>query len=358
MPTLYLIDGNSYIYRAFYAIRGLSTSTGTPSNAVFGFTNMIFSTGTPSNAVFGFTNMIFKILREKNPDYFAVVFDSPGPTKRHEAYEEYKAHRPGMPDDLKPQVPFIKEIINAFNIKTIEKPGYEADDILDAVAKEAESEGLDVFIVTGDKDMNQSVSPKIRLYDSMKDRITEEKDVIERYGVKPSQFPEIIALMGDASDNIPGAPGIGEKTAVKLLKEFENLDNLIKNHEKIKNTKARNAISGNIENIRLSRELATIYSDVPLDIAVNDLELREPAWERLLEFFRKFEFSSLIKLIPDQGLPSHNKTSYITVLDKETLKEALSSVKDEMAIDTETTSASPMIAELVGISLSAQPETA
>jgi DNA polymerase-1 len=341
MPTLYLIDGNSYIYRAFYAIRGLSTSTGTPSNAVFGF-----------------TNMIFKILREKNPDYFAVVFDSPGPTKRHEAYEEYKAHRPGMPDDLKPQVPFIKEIINAFNIKTIEKPGYEADDILDAVAKEAESEGLDVFIVTGDKDMNQSVSPKIRLYDSMKDRITEEKDVIERYGVKPSQFPEIIALMGDASDNIPGVPGIGEKTAVKLLKEFENLDNLIKNHEKIKNTKARNAISGNIENIRLSRELATIYSDVPLDIAVNDLELREPAWGRLLEFFRKFEFSSLIKLIPDQGSPSHNKTSYITVLDKETLKEALSSIKDEMAIDTETTSASPMIAELVGISLSAQPETA
>ena len=342
MPTLYLIDGNSYIYRAFYAIRGLSDSDGTPTNAVFGF-----------------TNMILKLLREKNPDYFAVVFDAPGPTHRHDTYGEYKAHRPGMPDDLKPQVPLIKEIINAFNIETIESPGYEADDILGIIAKDAEKEGLEVYIVTGDKDMCQAVSPKIRLYDTMKDRITEEKDVIERFGVAPSQFPEVIALMGDASDNIPGVPGIGEKTAVKLLKEFKNLDNIIENREKIKNVKIRNAVSENIESIKLSLELATFHPDVPLEVSAKDLEMREPEWPKLLEFFRRFEFSSLIKFIPDKSrsLEAEN-TEYITIIDKHALKEAIASIKDELSIDTETSSPSPMLAELVGISFSSDPVTA
>lgn len=341
MPTLYLIDGNSYIYRAFYAIRGLSTSTGIPTNAVYGF-----------------TTMILKILREKNPDYFSIVFDTPGPTHRHETFEEYKAHRPEMPDDLKPQVPLIKDIVKAFNIHTIEMEGYEADDILGALAKDAEGEGLDVFIVTGDKDMCQVVSPKIKLYDSMKEKITEERDVVERFGVEPSRFPEIIALMGDVSDNIPGVPGIGEKTAVKLLREFGNLDNLLANREQIKNTRARIAISGNIDNIKLSKELATIHSDVPMDITLRELALQEPEWEKLLEYFRQFEFSSLVKLIPDHKTSSAGKTEYITILDKDELKDVLASIKGDVTIDTETTSQSPMDAELVGISFATEPERA
>ncbi len=350
MPVLYLIDGNSYLYRAFYAIRGLSSSDGKPTNAIFGF-----------------TNMILKILREKKPDYFAIVFDAPGPTHRHEIYEDYKAHRPGMPDDLKPQVPSIKKIINAFNIETIEKQGYEADDILAHIAKDAEAKGLEVYIVTGDKDMCQVVSPKIKLYDTMKERVTEEQNVIEKFGVRPSQFPEVIALMGDASDNIPGAPGIGEKTATKLLKEFGNLDNIIKNHEKIKNTKARNAVSENIENIKLSLELATLHPDVPVDIKVEDLELKKPDWSKLLEHFRKFEFSSFIKLIPHKETPAPEKTEYITVLDRKVLEDALSSIKSEITLDTETASRpgeppeaakSPMTAELVGISFSTDPQKA
>ncbi len=341
MPTLYLIDGNSYIYRAFYAIRGLSASDGTPTNALFGF-----------------TNMILKILREKAPDYFAIVFDSPGPTFRHEAYEQYKANRPGMPDDLIPQVPLIKEMVEAFKIRTVEMPGYEADDLLGALAKKAESEGCDVFIVTGDKDMCQSVTPKVRLYDTMKEKVTEEKDVIERYGIKPPQFPEIIALMGDASDNIPGAPGIGEKTAVKLLKEFGDLDSLIANHEQIKNSRARNAVAGNIENIRLSRELATFHPDVPFDIPVEELRLKDPDWEKLKEQFRKYEFTSLIKLVPEQNFPEDEKTDYITIGDKKILEKALSSIKGDVAIDTETTSKSPISASLVGISFSAEPDRA
>ena len=341
MPTLYLIDGNSYVYRAFYAIRGLTSSSGVPTNAVFGF-----------------TNMIFKILREKNPDYFGIVFDAPGPTHRHEMFEEYKAHRPDMPDDLRPQFPLIKDIMHAFNIFTIEMEGYEADDLLGTIAKQAESAGIDVYIVTGDKDMCQSVTKKVRLYDSMKEKITEEKDVIERFGVKPSQFPEILALMGDTSDNIPGAPGIGEKTAVKLLKEFGNLEEVINNYSSIKNKRAQNSVAANIENIRLSKELATLHTDLQLDITVNDLELREPEWEKLEEYFREFEFSSLLKLIPDREAPVPVKSEYITVLDKGTLKDALSAIKDEVTIDTETTSKFPMTAQLVGVSLSVNPEKA
>ena len=341
MPTLYLIDGHSYIYRAFYAIRGLSASDGTPTNAIFGF-----------------TNMVLKILREKTPDYFAIVFDSPGPTHRHEMYKEYKANRPGMPDDLKPQVPLLKEVVRAFRIETIEMPGYEADDILAHIARDAEAEGIDVVIVTGDKDMCQAVTSKVKLYDTMKEKITGEEEVIERYGVKPSQFPEVLGLMGDASDNIPGAPGIGEKTAVKLLKEFGDLEGIIANHEKIRNARARNAVAGNIENIRLSRELATFHFELPLDIKVKDLKLKDPDWETIKEYFRRYEFSNLMKFVPESAAPPDEKTEYVTVLDKELLEEVLSSIQEEVAVDTETTSASPMLAKLVGISLSVTPDKA
>jgi DNA polymerase-1 len=341
MSTLYLIDGHSYLYRAFYAVRGLSASDGTPTNAVYGF-----------------TNMILKILREKSPDYFAIVFDTPGPTHRHEAFEDYKAHRPGMPEDLKPQVPLIKDIVKALKIRMIEMQGYEADDLLGTIAKRAEREGIEVFIVTGDKDMCQSVSQHIRLYDSMKEKVTEEKDVVERFGVMPSQFPEIIALMGDASDNIPGAPGIGEKTAVKLLKEFGSLENILENHAQVKNARARNAIAGNIDNIKLSLELATLHSDLAIDISTKDMALSEPDSEKLLEYFRQFEFSSLTKLIPNSNVPAHEKIEYVTILDRETLESALSSIKEEVTIDTETTSKFPMMADLVGISFSCQPDKA
>jgi DNA polymerase-1 len=172
MPTLYLIDGNAYFYRAFYAIRRLSTSSGFPTNAVYGF-----------------TNMMLKLFTNKKPDYFSIVFDSPGPTHRHEVYEEYKAHRPSMPDDLQLQIPVIKEVVEAFNIHTIEMPGYEADDLLVTVANMGEAAGLDVFIVTGDKDLCQAITSKIKVYDSMKEKITEAKDIIEKFGVEPSLIP-------------------------------------------------------------------------------------------------------------------------------------------------------------------------
>ena len=341
MPTLYLIDGNSYIYRAFYAIKGLSNASGFPTNAIFGF-----------------TNMLLKVLREKKPDYFAIVFDSPVPTERHKTYEAYKAHRPSMPDELKLQIQPIKEIINAFNISNIEIEGYEADDVLGTIAKKAEKEGLDVYIITSDKDINQILSPKIKTYDTMKDKITEEKDVVERFGVEPSRFPEIIALMGDASDNIPGVHGIGEKTAVSLLKEFGSIDNIIQNHSRIKKPKLKEAISENIENIKLSLKLATIDTNVPLEISIEEFKPKEPDRTKLLDFLRKFEFSSLLRLIPEGENTFSHDAEYIIILDKDTFESSVASIKNEVAIDTETTSKLPMIAELVGISFSIEPEKA
>ena len=341
MGSLYLIDGNSYLYRAFYAIRGLATSEGTPTNAIYGF-----------------TTMLMKIIKEKAPDYFAIVFDAPGPTHRHDAYEDYKAHRPGMPDDLKIQVPLIKEVIQAFHIPIIEIPGYEADDILGTLAKRAEKEKLDVYILTGDKDMCQVVSPYVKLYDSMKEKVTGEKEVKEKFGIPPKQFPEIIALMGDASDNIPGAPGVGEKTAVKLLKEFGDLDSIIKNHEQIKNTRARNAVANNLDSIRMSLDLATIHLDIDLALSVADLKVAEPDWKQLLEYFRKYQFSSLVRQVPSQESKPDVHTEYVTVLDRKALDRALKTVTDDIAIDTETTSTNPLDAELVGISFSVSPEKA
>jgi DNA polymerase-1 len=339
MQTLYLIDAHSYIYRAFYAIKRLSNSEGFPTNAIYGF-----------------TNMILKILREKEPDHFVVVFDSPVPTRRHEAYDEYKAHRPGMPDDLSIQIQPIKDIIEAFRIPSLEIEGYEADDVLATLAKKAEKKNMDIYIVTADKDINQILSPHIRAYDTMRERITGEKDVIERFGVKPSRFPEIMALMGDASDNIPGVPGIGEKTAVSLLREFGTLDNLMKNSSKIKKPKLRETVIVNIDNIKLSLELASIDVHVPLDISVEELTLKEPDWEKLSDFFRKFELKSLLRLIPGEVRKiDSDDTKYEAVLDSKGLESVIDSVRNECAVDTETTSKDPVRADLVGISISSEP---
>lgn len=338
MPTLYLIDGNSYIYRAFYAIRGLTNSRGFPTNAIYGF-----------------TNMLLKILREKNPDYIGVIFDTPAPTLRHRAHEEYKAHRPKMPEELQVQIPYIKEIVNAFKIPTLEMEGYEADDVIGTLAKKAEREGIDVYIVTADKDIYQVLSPRIKAYDTMKDRITEEKNIIERFGVEPGRIPEIMALTGDTVDNIRGVPGVGEKTAIELLKEFGSLENLLENYHRIKKPELRASLSQNIENIKLNLMLLTIDTNVPLERRITELKVGEPDWTALLGSFRELEFSSLLKLIPPQRV---SKSGFVTILKKEELEELLDSIKDSVVLETQTTSNSPMVVELAGMSFSTSLEKA
>lgn len=338
-PTLYLIDGNSYIYRAYHAVRSLATSKGLPTNAIYGF-----------------TNMLLKIVKEKKPDYLAIAFDVKGPTKRHIEYEQYKAHRPEMPKDLVQQIPYIHKLVEAFNIPAILMEGYEADDIIGTISKKMEKD-FDVIIVTGDKDMLQLISQNIKIYDTLKDKVYEEKDVVERFGVAPDKVVEIMGLMGDASDNIPGVHGIGEKTAIALIAEFGSIENLLANVDKIKKPKLAEALKGSADIARLSRELATIILDCPVEMDLNEYKKKEPDNALLIGLLRELEFTSLLKQISGEASSLENKR-YSTVLKEDALLQLIKKIKEkgELSIDTETTSEDPMLAEIVGISISIEKD--
>ncbi|HMK55786.1 MAG TPA: 5'-3' exonuclease H3TH domain-containing protein [Dissulfurispiraceae bacterium] len=301
---LYLIDGHSYFYRAFHAIRNLSNSKGFPTNAIYGF-----------------TNMLFKLMREKKPDAIAVVLDSPVPTERHRIYEEYKAQRPETPDALVAQIPHMKKIIEAFRITFFEIPGVEADDVLGTLAKKASAQGVDVLIVSGDKDMMQVVGEGIRIYDPMKEITIDEAAVVEKFGVAPSRVAEVMALTGDAVDNIPGVKGIGEKTAKDLIKDFSSLDDLITHPERIRSDRVRKMITDSIDSIRLSERLATIDTGLPVEADMKQLAVKEPDWPSLLKMFSEFEFTSLIKMVPSSG--HQQRAAYITVSDANALRNYL-----------------------------------
>lgn len=225
---VYLIDGSSYIYRAYYAIRHLSNSRGEATNAVYGFTNMLLT-----------------LLREEKPDRVAVIFDAKGPTFRKKLYPAYKANRSAMPEDLVPQIPLIKDVVRAFKLPALELDGYEADDIIASLAKRYADMGLDVTVVTGDKDLMQIVNEQVCLLDTMKGKVSGREEVIERFGVPPEQVLEILGLAGDSSDNIPGVPGIGEKTASSLIQEFGTIENLLTNIDQVKGKNGRK-IYGNL----------------------------------------------------------------------------------------------------------------
>jgi DNA polymerase-1 len=301
---LYLIDGNSYFHRAFHAIKGLTNSKGTPTNAVYGF-----------------TTMILKILRERKPDALAIVFDSPVPTQRHRLFEQYKAHRPETPGELVIQIPLIKEIIKAFNIQVFEIPGYEADDVICTLARKAASQQSRVFIVSGDKDMMQAVDSFIKIYDPMKDVIIDKEYITKRFEMSPQNIAEIMALTGDAVDNIPGVKGIGEKTAKELLLKTGGLDNLLKHPEEIDNGRLRKLIIEHIEDIQLSKELATIDMDLPVEADLQELMIKEPDWAALLHLFTELEFRSLLRLIPSQGYAPRGE--YFTITSRKHLQEFL-----------------------------------
>ncbi|PKL52301.1 MAG: DNA polymerase I [Nitrospira bacterium HGW-Nitrospira-1] len=329
--NLYLIDGNSYVYRAFYAIKGLTNSKGFPTNAIYGF-----------------TTMLLKIIREKKPEAIVVCFDSPGLTERHRIFRDYKAHRPETPSELVQQLPDIRKVISAFNIKIFELAGYEADDIIGTIAKDAAQKKAEVFIVTADKDMLQLVDEHIKIYDPLKDRILDADYVREKFGVGPERVTEFMALTGDASDNIPGIKGVGEKTAGELLSSFDSLEDLLEHPEKIKREKLRALVSDNKDIVRLSRKLATIDIKVPVEIYREEFTLQTPDWLALLPLFKEYEFTTLMKLLPSIE-SAERKHETITSLGK--LEEVLSGVKNEIAIDTEATGRNPLTDSLVGISI-------
>jgi DNA polymerase-1 len=338
---VYLIDGSSYIYRAFFAIGHLSNSKGFPTQAIYGF-----------------TNMLLKILREKEAEYVAIVFDAPGPTFRHEVFGEYKSNRPSMPEDLRVQVPHIKEIVSALRLPVLEKEGYEADDLIATLARKLEREGIETVIVSGDKDLMQLISPRVTMYDPMKDKNFQVPQVKERFGVSPDKVVEVMGLMGDTSDNIPGVPGIGPKTARQLIEEFGSIAELLKNIDKVKNAKLRASLDRHAEQARLSRELATLDSNAPLDWTLENLKRGEPDRKKLQEIFKEMEFSKLLK---DFSLrPDHRDDDYRLITGMGEMEALVRNLREAgaFALDLESTSMEPMRAEIVGLSFSFRPHQA
>ncbi len=279
-PTCYLIDGSAYIYRAFFALPALSNAKGLPTNAVYGF-----------------TTMLLKILRERKPDCLAITFDEKGPTHRHEEFKEYKAHRPPMPEGMQAQVPYVHKVVEAFGIPVVRKQGYEADDLIGTLARKAEAAGCDVVIVAGDKDMYQLLTDTVRIYDPVKDKWVGEAECREKFGVEPARVVEVMGLMGDATDNIPGVKGIGEKTAVKLIHEYGTIENLLTHADKITPPRIKTLLAEQAENARLSRKLATIHTDCPVEFDAKTFQTHPPDPERLAPLLRELEFSTLLKNI-------------------------------------------------------------
>ncbi len=362
--TLVLVDGSSYLYRAFHAMPNLSNSRNEPTGAVYGV-----------------TNMLRRLIKDYDPEQVAVVFDAPGKTFRDDIYPEYKAHRPPMPDDLRSQIEQIHEIVRAMGLPLLMIEGVEADDVIGTLARQAAAEGRDALISTGDKDMAQLVDGHVELVDTMKDARYDRAGVQERFGVPPERIVEYLALIGDTSDNIPGVPGVGPKTAVKWLTEYGSLDNLIAHAADIKG-KAGENLRAALGQLPLARQLATIKCDVPLEFRPADLTREAPDTDRLRELFHELEFRTWLAELGGVNTPAPAKfgmqksqeslfAAEPTVSHNSSGKQACTKIaiyqaifteaeldvwiarleKTELyAVDTETTSLDVMSAEIVGVS--------
>ncbi len=299
--TLYLIDGSAYVYRAFFALPPLNTSKGIQTNAVYGF-----------------TTTLMKIVREHRPDCLAVAFDEKGPTLRHEAFKEYKAQRPPMPEGMQAQVPYIHRLVDAFSIPVIRHAGYEADDLIGTLARQAEAAGYDVVIVTGDKDMFQLLTAHTRIFDPVKNKWSGEAECLERFGVEPSRVIEVMGLMGDSTDNIPGVKGVGEKTAIKLISQFGTIEELLRRVEEVTPPRVMTLLTEQGESARLSRRLATIHIDAPVQFDPSRYRTQLPQADRLAELFRELEFTTLLRSFQPAPDPAQQKaTAFDVVSDEE-----------------------------------------
>ncbi len=357
----YLIDGSGYIFRAYYALPPLTRK----------------SDGLPVGAVSGFCNMLFKLLEDskssenlEKPTHFAVIFDSARKNFRNEIYSDYKGNRSDAPDDLIPQFDYIRKSVLAFNLPSIEMLNYEADDLIATYVEQILDEGAKVTIVSSDKDLMQLFKKKVRIYDPMKNKFISDDDVINKFGVGPDKVIDVQSLAGDSTDNVPGVPGIGVKTAAELIKEYGNLENLLKNANKIKQNKRRETLLENKDKALISKKLVTLKNDVPVKDKLTDFVLKKVDVDKLYNFLREMEFNRLLSsAISTYGQSKFSdekevkkETSKISK-DKYILIKNLSEIKDwmleaeeagEFSIDTETDSLDPHQANLVGISISSK----
>lgn len=335
--VLYLVDGSSYIHRAFHAVRNLSNSRGLPTNAIFGF-----------------CRMLLKLIKDKRPSYLAVVFDAKGPTFRHGLYKDYKATRPPVPEDLVVQFPYIRAIVEGLGLAMIEKEGYEADDVIGTLAKIGEQQGYKVMVVTGDKDFRQILSPSITLWDTMKDKLTTYDSFTEEVGLKPEQMVDVMGLSGDTSDNIPGVHGVGEKTAIELIKQFGTLEQVLENTPRIKKAKLKENLAKAREEAALSKKLVALDVRVPLDKSLEDLKIGPSDPAKLGEIFRELEFRELWErfALSDHG----GEKDFRLCLSEQDLGVLAERIRKNgvVSLRLETTGEDPLRAEIVGLSLSCE----
>ena len=365
----YLVDGSGYIFRAYYALPPLSRK----------------SDGLPTGAVSGFCSMLFKLLEDSRsddsihkPTHFAVIFDSAKKNFRNDIYSEYKANRSETPEDLVPQFEYIRKAVKAFSLPSIELINYEADDLLATYAKQIVDAGAKVTVISSDKDLMQLVSEKIRLYDPMKNKVLGENEVFEKFGVKPNQVIDVQSLAGDPSDNIPGVPGIGVKTAAELINKYKTLDILLKNINEIPQNKRRETLLNNKDKAILSKKLVTLKEDVPVKEKPEDFIMKKVDREKLFEFLREMEFnrllSSAISFYGEAGISNSNESSqikkkveknintkgYECIVDEKNLDKWIKILEEKtvISVDTETSSLNPLETNLVGISFSYAPNKA
>ncbi len=360
----YLIDGSGYIFRAYYALPPLTRK----------------SDGLPTGAVSGFCSMLFKLLEDSKsnenkhkPTHFAVIFDSARKTFRNEIYSDYKANRSEAPDDLAPQFEYIRKSVLAFNLPSVDLINYEADDLIATYVDQILKKGAKVTIVSSDKDLMQLFKNKVRIFDPMKNKFITEEDVQNKFGVDPSKVVDVQALAGDSSDNVPGVPGIGVKTAAELINKYGNLEKLLKSAHEIKQNKRRETLIENKDKALISKKLVTLKHDAPVDISLSEFKLKEIDKDKLFKFLREMEFNRLLSsAISKYGEPdlewiknetvskktqnSINKKNYHLIKDPKEIDDWINEAEEvgEVAVDTETSSLDPHQADLIGVSLSSK----
>ena len=368
---LYLVDGSGFIFRAYFAM------------AYSGGSNMTNPEGVPIGAVYGFTNMMLKLLQDYNAPYMAMIFDAERRNFRNDIYADYKANRDDTPEDLIPQFPIIREAVKAFDIPCMEQEGYEADDLIAAYTKEARAQGKDVVIVSSDKDLMQLVGEGVRMLDPMKGVYVDANGVVEKFGVTPDKVVDVQALAGDSTDNVPGVPGIGVKTAALLINEFGSLENLLENAHTIKQNKRRESLIEHAEMARISKQLVKLDENAPMPMTLDDMKVHDPDKPELIAFLEKQGFKSILKRVaggsppnrpvdggkhheisPPQArgigggsdFPPVDQNTYTLINDTRTLQQWIDKAYETgvLAIDTETTGLTPAKADLVGISMACE----
>ena len=336
--ALVLVDGSSYLYRAFHALPPLTTSKGEPTGAIHGV-----------------LNMLQKLIRDYEPEHIAVVFDAGGKTFRDEMYEEYKANRPPMPDELRSQIDPILEAVRAMGLPLLQTPGVEADDVIGTLARWADQEKMPTVISTGDKDMAQLVNDNISLINTMTGKSLDRDGVKEKFDVYPEQIVDFLALTGDSSDNIPGVPKVGPKTAAKWLNDHKTLDEIVAHADQIKG-KVGESLRANLEQLELSRKLATIRCDLELGQSVQDLTPGEPDIGGLRKLYQRLEMNSMLRKLPEAEVETAAvkpvSGNYQTIFSKKEFSAWLKKLEKAklIAFDTETDSLDYMNAQIVGLS--------